>query len=258
MAEADAVTAPVLSTRGLDKSFGSLIVAKDIAIALPQGVRYALIGPNGAGKTTLINLMTGMLRPDAGRILLGDEDITDLDPEQRVRRGLVRTFQINSLFPHLNPLEAVTLAVCERERIARTWWRTTADYRDAIEEAYAILNSLMLGAVCYRQTRELAYGQQRLLEIALALATRPKVLLLDEPAAGVPREESAELFTAITSLSQDITVLFIEHDMELVFRLASRIIVMVSGGILVEGTPDEIAADPRVREVYLGGAKQHG
>ena len=169
-------------------------------------------------------------------------------------RGLVRTFQINSLFPHLNPLEAVTLAVCEREGIARTWWRTTADYRAAVDEAYGILSSLMLGGACYRETRELPYGQQRLLEIALALATRPKVLLLDEPAAGVPRDESAELFTAINSLSQDITVLFIEHDMELVFRLASRIIVMVSGGILLEGTPGEISADPRVREVYLGGA----
>jgi branched-chain amino acid transport system ATP-binding protein len=251
------VSAPVLATRGLDKSFGSLVVARDIALELPRGVRYALIGPNGAGKTTLINLMTGMLRPDAGHILLGGEDITALEPEQRVRRGLVRTFQINSLFPHLNPLEAVTLAVCERERIARTWWRPTSDYRAAIEEAYGILDSLLLGPVCYRETRELAYGQQRLLEIALALATRPKVLLLDEPAAGVPRDDSAELFTAIASLSDDITVLFIEHDMELVFRLASRIIVMVSGGILLEGTPEEIAADPRVREVYLGGA-QHG
>ena len=251
------MSAPVLATRGLDKSFGSLVVARDIAMELPRGVRYALIGPNGAGKTTLINLMTGMLRPDAGQILLGGEDITALEPEQRVRRGLVRTFQINSLFPHLNPLEAVTLAVCEREHIARIWWRPTADYRAAVDEAYDILNSLLLGPVCYRETRELAYGQQRLLEIALALATRPKVLLLDEPAAGVPRDESAELFTAITSLSDDITVLFIEHDMELVFRLASRIIVMVSGGILLEGTPEEIAADPRVREVYLGGA-QHG
>ena len=251
------MTAPVLSTRGLDKSFGSLVVAKNIELALPRGVRYALIGPNGAGKTTLINLMTGMLRPDAGQILLGEDDITGLDPEARVRRGLVRTFQINSLFPHLNPLEAVTLAVCERERIARTFWKTTADYRAAVEEAYDILSSLMLGAVCYRQTRELPYGQQRLLEIALALATKPKVLLLDEPAAGVPRDESTELFTAINSLSQDITVLFIEHDMELVFRLASRIIVMVQGTILLEGTPEQISADPRVREVYLGGA-QHG
>jgi len=153
-------------------------------------------------------------------------------------------------------LEAVTLAICERERISRTWWRNTADYRAAIDEAYAILDSLTLGAVCYRQTHELAYGQQRLLEIALALATKPKVLLLDEPAAGVPREESSELFTAINSLSKDITILFIEHDMELVFRLASRIIVMVGGSILLEGTPAEIAADPRVREVYLGGS--HG
>jgi branched-chain amino acid transport system ATP-binding protein len=255
LAQAAVVSAPVLSTRSLDKSFGSLVVAKNIQLSLPQGVRYALIGPNGAGKTTLINLMTGMLRPDAGRIMLGDEDITTLDPESRVQRGLVRTFQINSLFPHLNPLEAVTLAVCEREGVARTWWRTTADYSAAIDEAHGILKSLMLNHVCYRETRELPYGQQRLLEIALALATKPKVLLLDEPAAGVPRDESAELFTAITSLSQDITVLFIEHDMELVFRLASRIIVMVGGAILLEGTPDEIAADPRVREVYLGGAQ---
>jgi ABC-type branched-subunit amino acid transport system ATPase component len=250
------MSAPMLTTRGLDKSFGSLVVARDIAISLPQGARYALIGPNGAGKTTLINLMTGMLRADGGQIVLGGEDITALGPEERVRRGLVRTFQINSLFPHLNPLEAVTLAICERERIARTWWKNTADYRAAVDEAYDVLKSLSLGAVCYRQTHELAYGQQRLLEIALALATKPKVLLLDEPAAGVPREESSELFTAINNLSQDITILFIEHDMELVFRLASRIIVMVGGSILLEGTPDEIAADPRVREVYLGGA--HG
>ena len=251
------MTATALATRGLNKNFGSLVVAREIEIALPQGTRYALIGPNGAGKTTLINLMTGMLRPDAGQIVLGGEDITALGPEQRVRRGLVRTFQINSLFPHLNPLEAVTMAICERERISRTWWKTTADYRAAVDEAYSVLDSLMLAPVSYRETRELAYGQQRLLEIALALATKPKVLLLDEPAAGVPRDESAELFTAINNLSKDITVLFIEHDMELVFRLASRIIVMVSGGILLEGTPAEIAADPRVREVYLGGAA-HG
>ncbi len=251
------MSTPVLSTRGLDKSFGSLVVANNIEIALPKGVRYALIGPNGAGKTTLINLMTGMLRPDGGAILLGGEDITALGPEARVRRGLVRTFQINSLFPHLNAMEAVTLAVCERKGIARTWWRPISAYADEIAEAYDILKSLMLADVCYRQTRELAYGQQRLLEIALALATKPKVLLLDEPAAGVPREESAELFTVITNLSSDITVLFIEHDMNLVFRVASRIIVMVGGRILTEGTPEQIAADPRVREVYLGGAR-HG
>jgi branched-chain amino acid transport system ATP-binding protein len=248
------VTAPALSTRGLDMSFGSLVVAKDIEINLPRGVRYALIGPNGAGKTTLINMITGALPPNRGQILLGEEDITLLDPDQRVKRGLVRTFQINTLFPDLTPLEAVTLAVCERRDVAANWWRQLAGYRDEVEEAHGILVSLGLGKVCYRSTRELAYGQQRLLEIALALATKPKVLLLDEPAAGVPKDESAELFSAIAGLSQDITVLFIEHDMNLVFRFASRIIVMVGGRILVEGTPSEIAADPRVREVYLGGA----
>jgi branched-chain amino acid transport system ATP-binding protein len=251
------VTAPALSTLGLEKRFGSLVVASDINLTIPHGVRYALIGPNGAGKTTLINLITGMLQPDAGRILLGAADITRFKPDARVKQGLVRTFQINALFPHLNALEAVTLAVCERRGVTGTWWKPLTAYAEAVAEAYAILETLALAADCYRLTRELAYGQQRLLEIALALATQPKMLLLDEPGAGVPREESAELFAAIAGLSKDITVLFIEHDMDLVFRFASRIIVMVAGSILVEGTPKEIAADARVREVYLGGAR-HG
>jgi branched-chain amino acid transport system ATP-binding protein len=246
------VTGPVLATHGLAKRFGSLVVAAEIDLVLPPGVRYALIGPNGAGKTTLINLMTGMLRPDAGQIFLGGQEITALRPADRVKRGLVRTFQINTLFPHLSALEAVTLAICERRGDAATWWRRLPAYRDAIDEAYAILASLNLADYCYRVTRELAYGQQRLLEIALALATRPKVLLLDEPAAGVPRDESPALFAAISGLSHEITVLFIEHDMGIVFRFASRIIVMVGGRVLVEGSPAEIAADPRVREVYLG------
>src|SRR5580693_2276046 len=252
--EGKAVSETALSARGLFKSFGSLVVASDIELTLPAGARYALIGPNGAGKTTLINLMTGMLRPDAGRILLDGADITALPPEQRVKRGLVRTFQINALFPHLTALESVTLAVCERTRAVRTWWRKVSAYRHEIDEAYDILAALSLTAVCHRPTRELAYGQQRLLEIALALATRPKVLLLDEPAAGVPREESTELFSAIAGLSREITVLFIEHDMELVFRFATRIIVMVGGRVLVEGAPHEIATDPQVRAVYLGRA----
>ena len=251
------MSVPALSTRGLDKSFGSLVVARDIALDLPQGERYALIGPNGAGKTTLINLITGMLKPDKGQIFLGDQEITSLKPDERVKCGLVRTFQINTLFPHLSALEAVTLAVCERRGYAGSWWQELPAYGDAVEEAYAILVSLRLGANCYRPTHELAYGQQRLLEIALALATKPKVLLLDEPAAGVPQGESAELFAVIANLSQDIAVLFIEHDMNVVFRFAHRIIVMVGGRILVQGTPQEIAADMRVREVYLGGAR-HG
>jgi branched-chain amino acid transport system ATP-binding protein len=254
---ASGIDTPALSMQGLNKSFGSLVVARDIGIALPQGARYALIGPNGAGKTTLINLITGMLRPDSGRIQLGAEDITTLKPHRRVKRGLVRTFQINTLFPQLTALEAVVLAVSERRGLSRNFWRGLTAFPDAVDEAYAILKSLSLGEAATRLTRELAYGQQRLLEIALALATKPKVLLLDEPAAGVPRDESADLFAAIAALPRDITVLFIEHDMNLVFRFASRIIVMVQGAVLLEGTPREIGADPRVREVYLGGA-HHG
>jgi branched-chain amino acid transport system ATP-binding protein len=251
------VSTSALSTRGLDKSFGSLVVASGIELDLPPGERYALIGPNGAGKTTLINLITGMLKPDKGQIFLGPDEITMLRPEERVKCGLVRTFQINTLFPHLSALEAVTLAVCERRGYAGSWWEKLSAYGDAIEEAYAILLSLRLAASCHRPTRELAYGQQRLLEIALALATKPKVLLLDEPAAGVPQQESAELFSVIASLSQEIAVLFIEHDMNVVFRFAHRIIVMAAGRILLQGTPEEIAADARVREVYLGRAR-HG
>ena len=251
------MTTPALSTKNVNKRFGQLVVARDISISVPRGERYALIGPNGAGKTTLINLMTGMLRPDGGQIMLGDVDITNLKPDERVKRGLVRTFQINTLFPNLSALEAVMLAICERNGDSGTWWKGLPSYKDDADEAYAILKSLRLGDHAYRTTRELAYGQQRLLEIALALATKPQVLLLDEPAAGVPPDESAELFSVISELSQDITVLFIEHDMNIVFRFASRIIVMVGGAILLEGTPQEISSDPRVREVYLGGA-HHG
>ena len=228
------------------------MVAQDIALELPRGERYALIGPNGAGKTTLMNLMTGMLRADSGQIFLDGEEITGDQPDARVKKGLARTFQINTLFPQLSALESVTLAVLEREGQAHNWWRGLPRFGAAIDEAQAILDSLHIPST--RETKELAYGQQRLLEIALALATRPKVLLLDEPAAGVPKDESAALFDAIDGLSRSLTILFIEHDMDVVFRFASRIIVMVGGRILVEGPPGEIARDERVREVYLGKA----
>jgi branched-chain amino acid transport system ATP-binding protein len=244
----------VLSTKNINKKFGSLVVAQDIALELPQGVRYALIGPNGAGKTTLMNLMTGMLRPDSGQIFLNGEDITALRPDHRVKKGLARTFQINTLFPQLSALESVALSVLERDGHAHNWWRGLPKFGRAIDEAEGILQSLGLGEASFRTTKELAYGQQRLLEIALALATRPRVLLLDEPAAGVPKDESAALFDAIANLSSELTILFIEHDMDVVFRFASRIIVMVGGRILVQGPPEEIARDERVREVYLGKA----
>jgi len=251
------LSAPALSARGLQKSFGSLVVARDIELALPVGARYALIGPNGAGKTTLINLMTGILAPNAGQILLGDEDITALMPQERVQRGIARTFQINTLFPGLNALEAVTLAVAERRGLTRRFWQNVADNKEAIDEAHDILVKLQLDDCCYQPTRELPYGRQRLLEIALALATRPKVLLLDEPAAGVPQDESADIFEAVAGLSRDLALLFVEHDMHVVFRFASHIIVMVGGAIYTEGSPAEIAAHPGVRNVYLG-TRKHG
>ncbi len=251
------MSAIALATRGLSMSFGSLVVARDIEFSLPVGARYALIGPNGAGKTSLINMITGMLTPNAGQIFLGDEEVTALEPQARVRRGLARTFQINTLFAGLNALEAVTLVVAERRGLAGTFWQNIAMHGEAIEEAYGVLERLRLGDCCYQATRELPYGRQRLLEIALALATKPKVLLLDEPAAGVPQEESGDIFEVVASLSDDLTLLFIEHDMHVVFRFASHIIVLVGGAIFTEGSPAEIAADPGVREVYLG-KRHHG
>lgn len=245
-----------LQTEKLRKNFGSLQVARDISITLPRGARYALIGPNGAGKTTLINLITGHLQPNSGRVLLDGEEVTRAAPAARVRRGLTRTFQINTLFPDLTPIEAVTLAVCEREGKSGQFWRSLTAHRDAIEEGHSILQQLRLAEVATRATRTLAYGQQRLLEIALALATRPKVLLLDEPAAGVPKDESAMLFSVIAGLPKEMSILFIEHDMDIVFSFASRIIVLVSGGVLLEADPAMVRDDPRVREVYLG--KGHG
>jgi branched-chain amino acid transport system ATP-binding protein len=244
-----------LRTAGLSKAFGGFVANSDITLAFPRGARHALIGPNGAGKTTLINLLTGALRPSAGDVFLGDERITALPQHERVKRGMTRTFQINTLFAGLTVLESVVLAICERDGGAGVWYRTVASRRDEIAEAQALLQTLRLAAEANTLTRNLPYGKQRLTEIALALATKPSILLLDEPAAGIPAGESAELLAAIAALPKDVTILFIEHDMELVFRFAERITVLVGGKVLTEGTPAEIAADPRVREVYLGEAQ---
>jgi branched-chain amino acid transport system ATP-binding protein len=228
-----------------------------VSLAFEAGARHALIGPNGAGKTTFINLLTGFLAPTSGEVYLGEERITGLPQHARVKRGMTRTFQINTLFPGLTVLESVVLACCEREGRGSVWWRTVTFERAAIDEAREILARLRLERDAETLTRALPYGKQRLLEIALALATRPSVLLLDEPGAGIPAAESAELFGVIAQLPREVTILFIEHDMNLVFRFAERITVLVGGTVLTEGTPDEIARDPRVREVYLGEA-QHG
>jgi len=241
-----------LETQGLCKSFGALAVASDIEFRLEQGARHALIGPNGAGKTTFVNLVTGVLTPSAGRILLDGDDVTALPQAQRVKRGLARTFQINTLFRGLSVLENVCLAIGERLGVAGDLYRPAGSRRDVVDEAYAALERLGLAAEAERLVRELSYGRQRLVELAVALGLKPKVLLLDEPAAGVPSSESGIIVDIIESLPAEIALLIIEHDMDLVFRLARRITVLVQGAVLVAGTPQEIAADPRVREVYLG------
>lgn len=246
----------ILQTRDLWKAFGGLVVTKNVNLSLRVGARHALIGPNGAGKTTLINQLTGILRPSSGSVWLDGEDITRIPPNQRVSRGLSRTFQINTLFPRLTPLEAVTNAILVRERLRLNVFKRRVlgvSRRNAqIDEAYALLEQLNLAQDCLVETHTLAYGKQRLLEMALALASKPKVLLLDEPAAGVPEGESDELFAVLNALPKDISILLIEHDMNLVFNFADRITVLVNGEELVTGTPAEIADDPRVREVYLG------
>jgi len=246
-----------LRTEGLSKQWSSFKANNELNIALPVGARHALIGPNGAGKTTFINLLTGVFAPTSGKVYLGEENVTHLPQHQRVKRGMTRTFQINTLFPGLTVLESVVLAVCECRGIAGRWMTTVAKQREAVEEAEDLLESLHLLQEADALTRKLPYGKQRLVEIALALATKPKILLLDEPGAGIPSAESAELFGVIAGLPGDVTILFIEHDMGLVFRFAERITVLVGGRVLTEGTPAEIAADARVKEVYLGEA-QHG
>ncbi|VCU68495.1 Lipopolysaccharide export system ATP-binding protein LptB [Pigmentiphaga humi] len=252
---AAALATPSLRTSKLTKRFGGFVAVNDVTLDIAPGSRQALIGPNGAGKTTLINLLTGILRPTEGRIYLGDEDITGLSADARVHRGLVRTFQINSLFPRLTPHQAASLAIAERDGLGKVWWRTLRSCPQVADEAHALLEQFSLGRYANTDTSELPYGKQRLLEIVLALAAKPRILLLDEPAAGVPEDESGELFEVISALPREMTVLFIEHDMDLVFRFAQRISVLVAGAVLVEGTPAEIAADPQVRAAYLGNSR---
>ena len=245
-------TAPLLETRGLSRNFGALAAARNINFRLEAGARHALIGPNGAGKTTFINLLTGVLRPSAGEILLKGRDITQVAEAERVKLGIARTFQINRLFRGLSVLENVCVAVSERAGVAPLMLRPAGRRKNVIEESMQLLHSMKLQDVAGDRISELPYGQQRLVEIAIALGLRSEVLLLDEPAAGVPSAESHIILDAIAALPKHIGVLIIEHDMDVVFRFAERITVMVGGAVFTEGTPAQIQADERVRAVYLG------
>jgi len=252
------VSAAALEIHGLHKNFGALQVTRDVSLTLARGARHALIGPNGAGKTTLVNLITGVLRPSAGKVLLNGEDITALAQARRTRRGIARTFQINQLFRGLTVLENLYLAIGERTRVCNRLWRPAGAERAVIEEALEHLEALKLADDALKLVRELPYGRQRLVEIAIALAQRPRVLLLDEPAAGVPSSESHLILDVVGALDPDIAILIIEHDMDVVFRFAKRITVLVAGAVLTEGAPQDIVADERVRAVYLGTQADRG
>jgi branched-chain amino acid transport system ATP-binding protein len=241
----------ILQTIGLGKRFGGIVAASDVTLAVEKGARHAVIGPNGAGKTTVINLLSGVLKPSAGRILLDGGDITGLGAHARVRLGMARTFQINQLFLDLTPLESLALAVCERLGAGGRWWRP-AGGSAITDEIAEIAERFHLADALNERTAILPYGKQRLLEIALAFACRPRVLLLDEPAAGVPEAERHELLATIAALPRDVTVVLIEHDMDLVFSFADRISVLVNGALFADGAPEEVARDPRVKAVYLG------
>lgn len=242
----------VLSAQGLIKRFGGITATNNVTLNLRRGARHALIGPNGAGKTTLINLLTGVLEPSEGRIVLEGQDVTQLAPHDRVKRGMVRTFQINQLFDTLTPLETLALTVSQQRGLGGKWWQALGTNKDVTQRCEQLLEQFHLTQVMNQKTNVLAYGKRRLLEIAIALACEPRVLLLDEPVAGVPAGEREELLQTVAALPSDVSVLLIEHDMDLVFSFANRMTVLVNGTVLTEGDPDQIANDPQVKAVYLG------
>ncbi|SPF80941.1 ABC transporter ATP-binding protein [Pseudoprimorskyibacter insulae] len=242
-----------LEVRGLSKRFGGLVVSENIDFDLKPGDRKALIGPNGAGKSTFANLVTGILAPSGGEIRLDGRDISRMGEAHRVKLGIAKTFQITTLFPRLTVRDNIRMPILEREGRGYRLLRR-ADGEAGIEaEVQSLIDQFELGDLADKPVRDLAYGQQRLVEMALTLALKPRILILDEPAAGVPSSETSLITRAIERLPQDLAVLIIEHDMDLVFRVARKIVVLVQGRILTEGTPSEIAANAQVRELYLGG-----
>ena len=250
------MTHTVLQAHGLVKKFGGITATDHVNLSLQLGARHALIGPNGAGKTTLINLLTGVLAPTEGRIDLLEQDISHLPSHQRVARGLVRTFQINQLFASMTPLQTLAMVVSQRRGLGTRWWPRLGQDVAVVARCEELLALFRLTEVMHQNTAALPYGKRRLLEMAIALACEPKVLLLDEPVAGVPAGEREELLQTVATLPTDVSVLLIEHDMDLVFEFADRITVLVNGAVLTEGTPQEIANDPQVKAVYLGHGEE--
>jgi branched-chain amino acid transport system ATP-binding protein len=242
----------VLQIEGLTKNFGGLRITDKVTLDVRPGELHAIIGPNGAGKTTLINQICGTLRPDAGRIVFCDEDITELPVERRAQRGLARSFQITSILPGFSVMENVALAVQARSGSSFRFFGSAAGETRLNVQALAALEQVGLAHRAAVPAGELSHGEKRTLEIAIALATQPKLLLLDEPMAGTGQDESERLVIALRGLKGSFPMVLVEHDMRAVFALADRISVLIYGRILSSGTPDEVRADPQVIAAYLG------
>ena len=243
----------LLRVEELRKSFGGVVATDNLSLAVEEGSVHAIIGPNGAGKTTLISQLSGALAPDAGRILFDGRDITALASPARSRRGLARTFQITSIFHEFSALDNVALAVQAHDGHSFRFWRPARSERRLREPARAALDLVGLGDRADVTASDLSHGEHRQLEIAMALASKPRMLLLDEPMAGMGPEESRLMVEILQGLAGTLTILLIEHDMEAVFALADRITVLVYGQAIASGTVDEIRANPEVRTAYLGG-----
>jgi branched-chain amino acid transport system ATP-binding protein len=242
----------MLELRGVSKRFGGVVATDDVTLDVVRGEVHALIGPNGAGKTTLIGLISGVLRPQMGRVVFNGADITRLSAHARVHAGLARSYQITSIFGRFSVLDNLALAVQARSGSSFSFWRPLAAESALFDEARAIAAEIGLGDKTAAAARTLAHGEQRALEVGLALATRPQLVLLDEPMAGMGPEESSRIIALIERLREKVTVLLVEHDMDAVFRLATRISVLVNGRLIASGAPQAIRADPTVRKAYLG------
>ena len=244
--------APLLSVRGLTKRFGSVVASDGVDLDLHEGGTHALIGPNGAGKTSFVAQLAGHVRPDAGRIAFDGHDITDAAVHDRVRRGLARSFQITRLFMGFSVLDNVALAVQARSGSSFSFWRPVERERALVDEARAVLDEVQLAHRADAIAAELSHGEQRALEVGVALATRPRVLLLDEPMAGTGPEDGARMVALIERLSSKLAILLVEHDMEAVFRLADTVSVLVDGRLVASGAPQDVRKHPAVIDAYLG------
>ena len=246
------MTDPLLSVQNLSKSYGALKVTQDVSLDVHEGQLHAIIGPNGAGKTTLISQLSGQLRPDSGRVVYAGQDITRMDMAGRVRLGLARSFQLTTLLPSFTVLENVALAVQAREGSSFRFLRPAASEQALNDQAMACLADVGLADRASRLAGLLSHGEKRQLELAVALATKPRLLLLDEPLAGTGHEEAAHLVEMFRSLKNRVTMVLIEHDMDAVFALADAVSVLVYGQIVASGTPSQVRADAKVRAAYLG------